>query len=156
MLRVHALDFEDSPFVCDQCPCAFRKIGALNAHVSKFHTELSSAVTAVAAAAPVKEEQPLPPTSEGSNGKKQQDDAVTAAVWEETKQNKKSGFLVLADKDPRSGKVKKHLVAIQVSDDGKTHLFSSKNVIYRFFSRCESVLSVPTHAHTYWAFCDLG
>ena len=32
-----------APYQCGHCPCTFKKIGALNAHVSKFHTEFVDA-----------------------------------------------------------------------------------------------------------------
>ena len=38
ILRVHSGAFSsDEIFRCEDCPCTFRKIGSLNAHVAKFH-----------------------------------------------------------------------------------------------------------------------
>ena len=33
-----ALDASSS-FKCDECPCSFRRIGSLNAHISRWHTK---------------------------------------------------------------------------------------------------------------------
>lgn len=39
ILRVHPIPFKgEETFKCTDCPCVFKKLGTLNAHVSRMHT----------------------------------------------------------------------------------------------------------------------
>ena len=44
VIRVHNLEVPSSEpkFDCEECSCSFRKLGSLNAHVSKFHIPIKS------------------------------------------------------------------------------------------------------------------
>ena len=166
-------------YQCGHCPCTFKKIGALNAHVSKFHTEyvdakgrrsLQHKYTKTLA----KTKDPTPQTSgefillDGGQDENVDPETKTSpghlesvpppskpqekspegrsfcsgqklsfsipltayfpfSVIEPSKKDddseSKSGFVVLADRDPRTGRVKKHLVAVRIHSDGsRVHL----------------------------------
>lgn len=96
VMRVHNLEVPASEpkFDCEECPCSFRKLGSLNAHVSKFHIPIK------ATSEQAFEAKDLLSQALHSTGLTRDPSRNDLTATEELK-----GHMVLADKD-KDGKVR--------------------------------------------------
>ena len=134
IVRTHfvASDKEAKVLKCEECPCVFKKVGTLNAHVSKFHSNMQRDVQLVEGA---HERHKINSSVDSENNKSANDllsQALVSTGLEEIRispmeshlekegigtDHSERGVMVLADKD-KNGKITKHLVKILRGADG--------------------------------------
>ena len=118
----------ESVFCCDECPCSFRRVGSLNAHISKHHIKDSSQSVQKYR----NEEGDLLSKAIEATGGLQS----SAEKQEQAKRNKDLTTVVLAAKN-KDGNVRKHLIKVRHDKSGLRHYLC--NVCSREFRKPSSL-----------------